>query len=821
MSTFEPKVRYIDDQIIVTTNSVWVAYEVPTLGVGYRTARFMESVATQQALGLAALTSGEFRLTSTYEPHPVAQWARQLDTRVAAEALPSWPDRLVATQRHLAGQSPWKARSFILFELAQRPSWAAFQAVTPDWKTLPSWLRRQHRPSDAELAEHHETARQLTHVMALSGLRARPAGARGVEFLFRSHTSPGLASPIIEDSKYAEWDHETVKSLVDNDVTPGYRMVRVDSEEGRSYAATLCLTRQPGSWDFPGTPAWLHYRNLLPFPVRCDIVGELRPSDKVQSDVRRKLEAARDERNHARRAGQDPPPAIEETLDIARELEASLPKDHLPFAYARARFRVAASTEEECRRRTEAVKAHYGRLMAGYDVRAPGGDQWDLYTEGWPGEPVRATGYRQRWPLVAIGAGLPTASADLGDAVGPYLGQTTGSARTMVNLDLWYAPRVLNRPGGCAIIGESGWGKSVTASKLVVDAIESGAYGVVIDPSGPLARLAQLPRLRDYTEVLDLEDAPDGALDPFHIIEMPHQSLKAAITKEGKREIARVRGQQRALARELVRLLLPHDAAFTWLHAVNKAIKVVSHEPNPSMSKVLGKLQANPDLVAQAAYEWLDDLADLPYSRLILGAAERQSVKTSLDRRLLILVARGLALPESGTTREDFAHEEQVGIAVLHATMVLARSMLHRLPNHVRKLLMLDEARVISMTAFGRRFIVKEALDGRKRMMALLLVSQNVAHLTDEQVVGALSTIIAGRSRSTAEQLKLLTLLRIEDEPAYREVLVNLLDGEGLMRDANDRIDTIQTDLDGDAELQDASYTTPGSATIYYSEAAA
>ena len=60
---------------------------------------------------------------------------------------------------------------------------------------------------------------------------------------------------------------------------------------------------------------------------------------------------------------------------------------------------------------------------------------------------------------------------------------------------------------------------------IVYQAVRAGAYGVVLDPSGPLAALAGLPEFRDIARVYALtgRDSRAGALNPYRVITDPRR----------------------------------------------------------------------------------------------------------------------------------------------------------------------------------------------------------------------------------------------------------------------------------------------------------
>src|SRR5207245_9209220 len=82
-----------------------------------------------------------------------------------------------------------------------------------------------------------------------------------------------------------------------------------------------------------------------------------------------------------------------------------------------------------------------------------------------PGEAVPVKAYEQRQAPVTLAGAMPTATAELGDRTGPYLGTSGGRTVTPVHFDPLAAARE-NRPTAIAITGTSGAGKTTLSRPL-------------------------------------------------------------------------------------------------------------------------------------------------------------------------------------------------------------------------------------------------------------------------------------------------------------------------------------------------------------------
>src|SRR4029079_17338574 len=105
-------------------------------------------------------------------------------------------------------------------------------------------------------------------------------------------------------------------------------------------------------------------------------------------------------------------------------------------------------------------------------------------------------------------------------------------------------------------VGGLGAGKSVLLGQITYEAVRRGIPCVVLGPSGPLARLTDLPELRGHGEHIDLTTAASGTLNPFTVVARPHR--EAFPHQEAFEEAQVLAAQDRKLlAMDVVKMLLP------------------------------------------------------------------------------------------------------------------------------------------------------------------------------------------------------------------------------------------------------------------------
>ena len=84
--------------------------------------------------------------------------------------------------------------------------------------------------------------------------------------------------------------------------------------------------------------------------------------------------------------------------------------------------------------------------------------------------------------------------------------------------DTHYATEEKETSGLVPVVGGLGAGKSVLLGQITYEAVRRGIPSVVLDPSGPLARLTELPEIRGHGEHIDLTTAASGTLNPFAVV---------------------------------------------------------------------------------------------------------------------------------------------------------------------------------------------------------------------------------------------------------------------------------------------------------------
>ncbi|MGH2720944.1 MAG: ATP-binding protein, partial [Actinomycetota bacterium] len=434
----------------------------------------------------------------------------------------------------------------------------------------------------------------------------------------------------------------------------------------------------------------------------------------------------------------------------------------------------------------------------GIGLARPSGDQLSLCEEAVPGSRGRVGAYQHHMPATTFAGSMFVATSELGDRRGPYLGETTGRARVPVHFDpLEVAQR--NLPTVTTISGRPGGGKTTLAQLMAAQAGFRGTSVLYVDPKRETDGLAGLLGAGDV-EVIDLDEAAAGILDPWAVADDPDEGAMLGI--------------------DALKLLLP-GLTSEEERIVARACEEQSQGQRPSLGGVVRQLRALDAADAQRLGDSLRYYERLRTARLLFSPGG--SAPPATPARLTILQMGGITLPDASTPRQDNTWAERAAVAVMFLAAALARQLAQRSRTEA-KLLVFDEAWALTNSRQGRALIERLARMGRSQNTAVMLVSQNARDFQDESIRNCASAMFAFHAQDRNEAVAVLDLLGIAPTEEHiravvglRAPLRNASDGssapgaECIFRDPDGRVGTVFIDLVL-PELRAAFDTTPGPA---------
>ena len=776
---------------------------------------YVISVAAQ----LSGLSGHRLHLRRTTRPFPICRWAEDLE----AQAVPlpggmAWQRHITAAMHHLAAANPAEGHTMLGVTFARR--------------RLGEGLTGR-LGGDGERQRLAARVAGYDDLLAGYGLGARPASATEVAWLLYRSVGLGLVPP---ERMATDLDPGDVFALTEH----------VDRFRSRYGSTTLLVDRLTGaeSWvavltvgrmedlEIPQVHLpWLHLADQLPFPVetssRVDILAPAATSRRINQQL---LKIRYQERDYAEH-GLDAPPSLSRlagrALQVGDEIDTGIPVE-ATRAHGWHRLAVTAPSEKQClERAAEVIRLYMGQARIA--IQHPK-NQDALAREFIPGEPIANTGYLRRLPVRMFAAALPQAAATVGDRRGDLIGHTAGAGRRPVMFDPHFPMEVRERSGLAVFVAEPGGGKSTLMGAIAYLAVRRGVQVTLLDPSGPLARLAQMPQLAPYARVVDLAGARQGTLAPYQLIPTPRRG-DYPDDERGEREyevaVSSARHERKALVTDICQMLMPPQVVRgdDNIIALREAIRQVPAEEAATLDDVVDELDhagAAGDVAAKNLANLLKDAAEMPLAQLFFGQPPPGMLGT--DAAFTVITMAGLRLPDLKIERQHWSIEEALALPMLHTANRLAVRRCYGGSMHTRKLVGLDEAHFMDGWPSGRAFLIRLARDSRKWNIAGLVASQNPKDILGLDVQNLVSTVFVGRIAEDPDiAAEALRLLRIQPGNGYEQTLATLSASnsddtrrlgfrEFVMRDVDGRVQKIRADVSWPADLLTYLDTTPGGA---------
>jgi len=827
----ELAITEIAGHLTFTPNSVTAWYWLPEVRWAFRPDAEREALLSAISEQYAGLAGFRIHLRRTTRPFPADQWARLVHAHTpqplpGVPDAPSWSDHLVAAQEHLLQVQHAEGQTYLGITFARRTL----------GDTMSERFGRMFGKGVAggERRRLARTIEQFDEVLGAFGMRGRRVTAHELEWLLYRSVALCMQPPTsLSPVDHGGWERGDLLALteqIERYRTPYGSTVklvnRLTNEE--RHVAVLAVGRME-PLDIPERhEPWMHFHERLPWPMeissRVDILG---PSDSFRN-LEHRLRLIRSQQTDYAEHGMDAPPELERlakrALNIGDDISTGLPVDS-SRAHGWHRIAVSGRTREECLERARRLTQLYSREMR-VSLQHPKNQDW-LAREFIPGEPLANTGYLRRMPIKLFAAALPQAASTVGDRRGDLIGRTSGTCRRPVFLDLHFPMEVRERSGLAVFVAEPGGGKSTLLGSLGYLAARRGVQVTLLDPSGPLARLCDMPELKPHARVLNLTGSEQGTLAPYALIPTPlrsHFADGAAGDREFEIAISNARAERRMLVQDICMMLVPPQVAREASTAtlLRHAVRQVPAEETSTLDDVVAGLQGIGDDESRELGNLLLDTAEMPLAMLFFGRPSLGSL--AADTALTVITMAGLRLPDLKIEREYWSAEESLALPMLHTAHRLAVRRCYSGDMHRRKLVGLDEAHFMEGWRSGRSFLVRLARDSRKWNLAALVASQNPRDILGLDVQNLVSTVFVGRIAEDAEIAEeALRLLRVPTGVGYEQTLAALSQAdtssqtrlgfrEFIMRDVDARVQKLRVDVSYVPDLLKYLDTTPAAA---------
>ena len=810
-----------------TPTSVTAWYRLPEIRWAFRPDAEREALISAIAEQYAGMAGYRLHLRRTTRPFAADEWARTVDMNTPAPlpAVPganTWGDHLVLAQRHLHGVQHSEGQTYLGISFARRT------LTDTLGEKFGRWFNRGTRSTERSRIDR--MAEQFDEVLGAFGVRARRATSHELEWLIFRSVALGMEPPELLSGVGGDWGPGDVLALteqIERYRTPyGSTVKLVNRLTGEERHVAVLTVGRMEDLEIPERhEPWLHFHERAPWPMelssRVDVLG---PGEAFRN-LEHRLRMIRSQQNDYDEHAMDAPPELERlaqrALVVGDEMTTGLATD-AARTHGWHRIAVAADTREECLERSRKLMQMYNRDLR-ISLQHPKNQDW-LAREFIPGEPVANTGYLRRMPARLFAAALPQAASNVGDRRGDLIGRTSGTCRRPVFLDLHFPTEVRERSGLAVFVAEPGGGKSTLMGALGYLAARRGVQVTLLDPSGPLARLCEMPELKPYSKVLNLTGSESGTLAPYALIPTPKREHWDPGT-EGDREfhiaVSNARAERRMLVQDICSMLVPPQVAreASTARLLRHAARQVPAEETSTLEDIVKCLQEQGDEGGELAALLLDT-AEMPLAMLFFGSPPEDMLTD--DAMLTVITMAGLRLPDLKIEREYWSAEEALALPMLHTAHRLAVRRSYGGDINRRKMVGLDEAHFMEGWRSGRSFLVRMARDSRKWNLAALVASQNPKDILGLDVQNLVSTVFVGRIAEDAEiAAEALRMLRVPRDVGYEQTLASLSEAdvsvdtrlpyrEFIMRDVDGRVQRVRADISYVPGLLEHLDTTPG-----------
>lgn len=795
----------IDGNVATTGDGSIAWYVLPSQPWSFTGAADREALVNAAASTWSRLAGHRIHLRGTQRPYPAPAWARALYAS-SPDALPGYSDYLADTQEHL------RARHTSVQE------W--YLGVDVVDEQLGERITQRFRRANRVAAVDRQRTRvgEITEAVGGAGVGGQPVTGEQLAWLVNRSVGLGLPPQMRDGHGIDDWDADDAFMFTEQVIVEAHplgRSVRIrdvgTGQERFVVILTMGPMKSPVSIPETARMPWLaHAVTRLSFPVEVSVRAEILSGQDAAAEVEAKLRAIRDQQEHYREHNLDEPNQLERQAQIAKQIEDDMENGSATVAtrvHAHVRFAVWGNTEQEALARARELKTSYAaRNMEVITPRA----QYALYREFCPSEPEAQTGYLRRLPVLHWAAATPAVSTDIGDNRGPLLGRAGGVTRRGVFLDTHHAMEHLDASGLTVLIGQLGSGKSMTLGVITHDAVMRGIHSTVLDPSGPLSALCDMPALRDYARHIPLTSAAAGTLNPYRVVAEADRNRFADLADFDLAKKA-AEAQRKGLVLDVLRMLLP--PALDVLPDTERMLLDVVEDngggPGGSLWGIVEKLEARES--TKQLGRFYRNVSYQPLASLMFAPGEPHYRTDRFDDLLTVLTMPGLVLPNRAIPRTDWTNEERMAVPLLHVAAVYTTRSIYSRPRDERKYVAMDEIRQLADWSAGRSLFVRLATDSRKWNTCVVASSQNPDHILGMGDVGNLvGSVMVGRVNDHKTAGDALDLLGVPRGVGFEQVLMTLSAPVGdapppyrdfVMRDARGRVETVTIDLAHRPEL--------------------
>lgn len=371
--------------------------------------------------------------------------------------------------------------------------------------------------------------------------------------------------------------------------------------------------------------------------------------------------------------------------------------------------------------------------------------------------------------IASLGVNFAT---ELGDPNGFFLGRTG-------QIPVFWSPgrpaRELNKTNGILVSGSLGGGKSVLIKDLALFTLLQGGYVLALDPKEEYWPFKNLFG-NDYVKVVDISPRGGIALNPFTLSE--DDTTAQSIAQTYLQLVLNATGKENrilAISQAINKLFLINKTSRN-MHTFITCLKAVAKE-NPHQNIVQE---------AEQSVYLLQSMENTNIGRISFGK-ENQTFFTGKIKMVSINI-KEIPRPKPNTEPSRYTEEERQGLALIYLVATIAREVAFTLPRNIPKMLLFDEAWVITSISEGENLLDEIIRIGRSYNLIPVLISQNMSDLNKPVFTNNTSQKFCFRAESSEEVEVNLKVLGADLNSVRVDTFAKLRPGYCIYRDAEGRI---------------------------------
>ena len=812
-------IRRVRDHLLVTSDGTWAWYKLGPVPWSFRSPAERSTLLGNVAQRWAELVGTTVHLRITSHPVPYSTWARRLHSESPNRLEDGWPEYLAASQeriRETRSDSPGVYLGIRITTRKLTDTDLARVAGDRGGKKLPSALATARGELD-----------RITEAVSREGFNAEPVSERGMGWLI--HASVALGHPVSEHSiavtgteGWGPGDVEAFTLPVSAYSKPLSGCVNItaarDGHVRTNSVAFASLSRlSPRDTDHPILAPWMAFPMKFPYPVEWSMIGKVVAGKDMRKRAEYDLTRARSiSRGFRHDHDEDPTPDVDRAIRLAEQVADEVNTGTSEIAtriIGPIRIAVHGATDEDALARLRSITSAFAGGEQRIEILHPIAGQHALYQEFIPGEEHRRMDHVARaLPARFLATSVPNAATGLGDDYGPYLGQVIGSSRNAVFFDptSGLMDPENNKSGLCVIGGEPGSGKSSLGGGIAESGVRRGHRAIILDPSGPLARLTTLPHLRKVSRHIDLSGAKPGTLNPYQLVPIPLRENYDTDTQH-QDAIAEATAERRELMIDSIHGILSNPRP-DYYGLLERAVSECPAEVTSNPWEVVHYLERKGGALERELAGMIRQTQALKGARLIfpLEDADASGVDDLTDVLLTVITMPGLTTPAPGSDRAHWSRAERMSVVMLHLAARFAQRAMYA--DKHPKVIIVDEGGIAGAAGSSfQTFMLRGSRDSRKHNTFFALLVQNPADAVglSPEINNLIGTAFMGRLTGSGPRKAGLELLNVTTGVGYEGVFGSLRSGEFVMCDYKGRVDTMRIDFEHRPDLHPALYTTP------------